>query len=159
MTKTRPDIKIGTVLVGSGGYGQTNVEAYQVVGMTKSGKSVRIRRIAMEQVLDEYNPQAMADRCVPCPGVFYTDQYGNDPESEKVLTKRILDADNRWGPRIKMDYPGDLYPELGWSPCPECGGELEALEADDLPEPQLACADCGGMFAGEKRSFYRSWYY
>ena len=41
-------IKAGDIFYSSWGYDQTNVDYYQVIGVTPSGKSVRIRRIGQE---------------------------------------------------------------------------------------------------------------
>ena len=45
MTETEaPTVKVGDFFVCSWGYDQTNVDFYKVVGMTKSGKSVRVQK-------------------------------------------------------------------------------------------------------------------
>lgn len=39
-----PVVKVGDFFVSSWGYDQTNVDFYKVVGLTKSGKSVRVQK-------------------------------------------------------------------------------------------------------------------
>jgi hypothetical protein len=46
---TRP-IEVGDVYAASWGYDQTNIDFYQCVGVTPSGKSVRVRKIGCIQV-------------------------------------------------------------------------------------------------------------
>lgn len=45
-----PAVKVGDFFVSSWGYDQTNVDFYKVVGLTKSGKSVRVQK--WSQALD-----------------------------------------------------------------------------------------------------------
>jgi hypothetical protein len=47
---TKTVYSVGSILVSSWGYDQTNIDFYQVVGFTASGKSVRLRPIASEHV-------------------------------------------------------------------------------------------------------------
>lgn len=54
----------GDFLYTSGGYNQTNVAFYQVVGLTKSGKSIRVRQVAKNFVNKDMT------RVVPVPGKF-----------------------------------------------------------------------------------------
>lgn len=42
-----PSVKVGDFFVDSWGYDQTNVDFYRVVGMTPSGKSVRVQKWSM----------------------------------------------------------------------------------------------------------------
>lgn len=44
MTQTQQAVGIGSVFVCSWGYDQTNVDYYRVVGVTKSGKSVKVQK-------------------------------------------------------------------------------------------------------------------
>ena len=48
MTKTSEavEVKVGDVYVMTGGYDQTNVDYYQVVELTPSGKSARLQTVA-----------------------------------------------------------------------------------------------------------------
>lgn len=58
-------LEVGTVLVSSWGYDQTNVEFYEVVRVV--GKStVELREIAQERREDDY----MQGSCIPLPGVY-----------------------------------------------------------------------------------------
>jgi len=43
---TEPTVEVGTIFVRTWGYDQTNVNFYQVVEVTPSGKSVKLREIA-----------------------------------------------------------------------------------------------------------------
>lgn len=69
---------LGDVLVSSWGYEQTNIDFYQVVGFTKSGKSVRLIAIESEQV---EVTGFMTEKVRPCPGC--------PVEGAKSFTKRI----------------------------------------------------------------------
>jgi hypothetical protein len=69
---------LGDVLVSSWGYDQTNIDFYQVVGFTKSGKSVRLIAIEGEHV---ETTGFMSERVRPCPGC--------PVEGAKSFTKRI----------------------------------------------------------------------
>ena len=74
--RSRPHtLKVGDILVSSGGYDQTNVWACQVVGVTAS--SVDVREIAIEQVRQgadgltgQYASQSMADHVKPVRDAF-----------------------------------------------------------------------------------------
>lgn len=72
---------VGTVLVSSWGYDQTNIDFYEVVGATKSGKSIRLRPIASRHV---ETTGFMSERVAPEPGEF----------TGPAFTKRVtLDRD------------------------------------------------------------------
>jgi len=99
--------QVGDVLYTSWGYDQTNAEFFQVVGLTPSGKSVRLRRIGSE-VKD--------GRLWPLPGEWMRDHLldGNIEEfvnGEWVPSKRWQAAEEngytevtrRWSPS------GDRY--------------------------------------------------
>lgn len=75
-TTTRP-VEVGDIFAASWGYDQTNVDFYEVVGVTASGKSVRIVPIASEVVWgDAYSEQVKA---VP----------GSASPDAKPVTKRL----------------------------------------------------------------------
>ena len=70
-------VKVGDIFYSSWGYDQTNVDFYEVVGLT--GASVKVREVAQERLSsDGYG----SDQVVPVPG----DYIG------EVMTKRISDA-------------------------------------------------------------------
>lgn len=52
MTTTTTAVEVGTFMVASWGYDQTNVDFYKVVGMTASGKSVKVQRWSSTMVED-----------------------------------------------------------------------------------------------------------
>ena len=68
--------KIGDILVSSWGYDQTNIDFYEVVGITPSGKSIRLRAITGEHV---QTVGFMSEMVKPVPGDFIG----------KTFTKRI----------------------------------------------------------------------
>jgi len=69
---------IGDVLVSSWGYDQTNIDFYQVIGFTKSGKSVRLIAIESDHV---ETTGFMSERVRPLPGCPI--------DGAKSFTKRI----------------------------------------------------------------------
>jgi len=72
-------MKINDILYYSWGYEQTNVDFFQVVGITKSGKSVLIREI--KQDTREDSPFLTTGSCTPIPDSFVT----NDPSIQKQI--------------------------------------------------------------------------
>lgn len=48
------DVKVGDIFECSWGYDQTNVDFYEVVGLTPSGKSVKVRRTAKKRTDDSH---------------------------------------------------------------------------------------------------------
>jgi hypothetical protein len=76
---TTTKLEMGTILVSSWGYDQTNIDFYQVVGFTPSGKSVRLRAIESAHVEDT---GFMSERVRPVPNAF----------TSKPMTKRINPA-------------------------------------------------------------------
>lgn len=76
---TPTSLQVGTVLTGSWGYDQTNVEAWQVVEIV--GKvTVKIRKVALHTTKATGD---MSEMVIPCP-----DQFVDD----KVLLKRVRDG-------------------------------------------------------------------
>ena len=69
---------IGDVLVCSWGYDQTNIDFYQVIGLTKSGKSVRLIAIESEHIA---TTGFMTETVRPSPGCPI--------DGAKSFTKRI----------------------------------------------------------------------
>lgn len=43
----KTNLKVGAILVGTWGYDQTNVEAFQVLEVSESGKSIKMRAVAL----------------------------------------------------------------------------------------------------------------
>jgi len=93
-------IKTGDIFYNSWGYDQTNIDWYQVVGITKSGKSVKIREIGA-QIAGAPGCSDMSGRSTPVKGAFI---------SPDVLTKRIRKYDGEFN--LPMKY--------GW--CPKWDG-------------------------------------
>lgn len=75
----RAKIQVGSILVNSWGYDQTNVDAYQVVAKTKSGATVTLRQIGT--ATQGENGGFMSDRVKPLADYFL--------EDTKAFTKRI----------------------------------------------------------------------
>jgi hypothetical protein len=64
------DIVVGDIFEYSWGYDQTNVDYFEVVGVTP--KTVKIRKIGAASVPDSEG--FMSDKCVPVPGKFVRDE-------------------------------------------------------------------------------------
>lgn len=64
----RTEWKVGTVLSGSWGYEQTNVEFWQVVELSPSGKTAKIRELVQDGLEGEYH--YMTGKSVPALNVF-----------------------------------------------------------------------------------------
>jgi len=85
-------VKVGDIFYTSWGYDQTNVEFYEVTGLT--GASVKIRQIASEDVSSDSD---MHMRLVPKPGV-YVDAL---PLRGQEVTKRLVGSPG--SPSLKID--------------------------------------------------------
>jgi hypothetical protein len=83
-----PTVKVGDLFYDSWGYDQTQVDFYEVVGLTPSGKSVRVQKVRQENVTDE-GPTVQVK---PVKGT----NYG------PVETKRLRDAS--WGSEVKYAF-------------------------------------------------------
>lgn len=55
-TETETVVKVGDFFYTSWGYDQTNVDFYKVVGMTASGKSVKVQKWSSASVSDDGGP-------------------------------------------------------------------------------------------------------
>ena len=55
-TTATATVEVGDLFYDSWGYNQTQVDFYEVVGMTASGKSVRVQKIRQENVTDSRRP-------------------------------------------------------------------------------------------------------
>ena len=89
-TETAP-IRVGDVFYASWGYDQTNVDFYQVVGVTASGKSVRLRKIAAERVGEGGGPSEHVRPAI--------DQFVDD----KVLTRRYREGGGTHRGYVKIE--------------------------------------------------------
>lgn len=89
-------LKIGDILQGSWGYDQTNQEFWQVVGLTKSGKSVKVRKLQTQRV--EGTEGFMSCSVLPLKDQFADRPRWEDGEwltdSNVIETKRIQDGYN-----------------------------------------------------------------
>ena len=94
-------VEVGDVFSASWGYDQTNVDFYEVVGITPSGKSVRLRAIGSH---------VANSREYPNPGAYIT-----TGRSSKPLTRRI-----------KVGWKGEPYVNIS----DYAGGSRYDLEAD-----------------------------
>ena len=82
--------KIGDILDYEWGYDQTNVEFFQVVGITASGKSVKIRKIKQTCI----GANDMTGTCIALKDQFI--------ENAPVLIKRVKSYKDQ--PIVVMDY-------------------------------------------------------
>ncbi len=82
--------QIGDILEYEWGWEQTNVEFFQVIGITASGKSVKLRKIAQKSV-------TMGDMTGTC--IALKDQF---IENAPILIKRVKSYKDR--PIVVMDY-------------------------------------------------------
>lgn len=94
MTKTP---EVGDILASSWGYDQTNINYYQVVGVTPSGKSVRIREIAQSIVRSEAGG---LDYVVPVKDSFLDKSHLRRFVDNEPVTKRV--QDDRDGYAVKV---------------------------------------------------------
>lgn len=92
-------VKKGDIFYNSWGYDQTNIDWYQVVEVTKTGKSVKIKRINARVKENGF----MSGLSTPLKGKF--------TKGEKVLTKRIRVS----GDEVNLPMPH------GW--CPKWDGK------------------------------------
>lgn len=74
----KTSLNVGDILYTSWGYDQTNVEFYQVVDVTASGKSIKVREIAAES--SDPVSHGMADHVLAIADEFISDE---------VLTRRV----------------------------------------------------------------------
>jgi hypothetical protein len=98
-------VSVGTIFVDSWGYDQTNIDFYEVTGLT--GASVRVRQIGKRETSD--GPTSMTGHAVPIPGNFI------GPETTKRVQVSGYDGDVF----IKSDY--------GW--CEVWDGQPEAFSS------------------------------
>lgn len=98
-----PEVKVGDFFESSWGYDQTNVDFYKVVGVTKSGKSVRVQKwssavapspggghFASEHVVAGGGPATYSDWSAVTPEMDYWERQEVVVEREApVMTKRL----------------------------------------------------------------------
>ena len=81
MTKTSEvaevEVKVGDVYVMTGGYDQTNVDYYQVVELTPSGKSARLQTIAQVIVEEDEGYEMVAPDIDNFTSGTFTKRIGN----------------------------------------------------------------------------------
>ena len=87
-------VQVGDLFACSWGYDQTQVDFYEVVGLTPSGKSVRVQKVHQENVTD---PRKPSYRVKPVQGSY----------AGPVETKRIKDAS--WGSEVKYAFKVTSY--------------------------------------------------
>ncbi len=63
MTTEQPKVQLGDIYVSAWGYDQTNIDFYQVVALTASGKTVTLRQLAKTHV--------DAEHVLPEPDAFF----------------------------------------------------------------------------------------
>jgi hypothetical protein len=78
-------VKVGDIFASSWGYDQTNVDFYEVVGVTASGKSVRVVPIGKDTTYAE----GYYTKVTPVPGSFDPDAV---PVTKRVRFTRYDDA-------------------------------------------------------------------
>lgn len=90
-----PEVKVGDFFVSSWGYDQTNVDFYEVVGITASGKSIRVQPCRSEIVQGD-DERGHSDRVAPIAGSQTGHQWRDHLTGElspfvadPVLTKRL----------------------------------------------------------------------
>lgn len=83
--------EVNDIIVCSFGYNCHLVDFYKVVGVTKSGKSIKIRQVGEQVVSDDGYGQAGY--------VKPSDEFVSD----EVLTRKIQEI-RSWKPYVKVDY-------------------------------------------------------
>ena len=87
-------VQVGDLFACSWGYDQTQVDFYEVVGLTPSGKSVKVKPVQQENVSD---PRQPSYRVKPVKGSAYGE----------AKTYRIKDA--TWGSEVKYAFRVNSY--------------------------------------------------
>lgn len=106
-SKTPDQVQVGDIFVSSWGYDQTNIDFYQVIGKTPSGKSVTLAPMTKKRVESPYDYEV---RVVP--GVV---DRGVQP------LRRKLGSSNYYGSVVRINSVASAYP---WEGKPE--GETAA---------------------------------
>ena len=99
-------VKVGDLFYSSWGYDQTNVEFFKVVGLTKSGKSAKIRQIGSKT--KEGSEGYMSDSAIPDPDFeikisSWNEELNRSEDSENHLPDLNLKIQRQhsWNPRLK----------------------------------------------------------
>jgi len=106
-TKEFAPVKVGSIFQCSWGYDQTNVDFYEVLEISKSGKTVKVRQIRSHSDDNRYQPSV---RVVP----------HRVPLNNEVLTKRLRPPMGSWGASFRIASYADAYQWDG-SPVRETG--------------------------------------
>jgi hypothetical protein len=128
-TATKTPTKVGTVFVRSWGYDQTNVDFYEIVSVSKTGKTGKARQLRKTydhqgQGSDRVQPATGADRfvekahCARCSnyhqgetgwdGHAFTDQYTWQSKTDRVTVTTYGDHAYRW------DGQSHCQTAVGW---------------------------------------------
>lgn len=95
-TASRHDVKVGEIFVCSWGYDQTNIDFYEVVGVTPTG--VRLLKINAEVVASN----GYSDKLMPKPGSYRRTRDGEVP---KPFFRKV--SAGAYGPWISLNsYSG-----------------------------------------------------
>ena len=113
--------EVGDVLVSSWGYDQTNIDFWRVVGLTASGKSVRI--VPAGQRVVDYSKGS--ERVVPGRGGVFREQ-------DEVTTSLIRSYE------VRSWFGGQLRIEKGWCVGVPVGYKVTAHLWDGQPRYQTA---------------------
>lgn len=81
--------KIGDIFVASWGYDQTNIDFYQIIDVSKSGKTVKARRIRAKHEDAGY---AMSSKVTPLKDNFLDSDSPYDKNYGGVFTARLKKA-------------------------------------------------------------------
>lgn len=82
-------VKVGDIYYASWGYDQTNIDFFEVVGLSKSGQSVRLRAVQSRRV----GSNGYQDQVVPMPGEYRTPRGDHATVwSGKTFTRRIREG-------------------------------------------------------------------
>lgn len=99
--------KVGDILYSSWGYDQTNIDWYQVVSVSPSGKSANVRKISGRTVEHtDDRGHTTHDTVVPAPGAFEEQWGGGWREkvtSAKGKTCRVQQSSNGGGYRLNIN--------------------------------------------------------
>ena len=96
-------VKVGDIFSGSWGYDQTNVDFFEVVAVTKSGKSARIRPVQSMLLEDDQNDDFTSTHVVPMTGPYRWKSWSvHLKDVEKGDLKRIQWSN--WGSEGPRPY-------------------------------------------------------
>lgn len=97
-------IKPGTIFVANWGYSMTLASFYEVVGITKTGKSVRVRELEKRVVQNETRESCGSIKVEPIPGEYCSG----------VITKRLRTEDYHTGSTAMHPLASERYAPLTW---------------------------------------------